>query len=382
VPLRTSRVLLSGGLLLAACPFLFGAAPLSRPTRPDAPAQVEASGTQSASKAASASNKAGAEKSSAKSPAPVRKGSGAKAGRPVSAESFCKALGLTFRWVERDKSFTCSKEGLKLEFEVDSRECFLGGQRVFLGEPVRSSKVGPVLSHIDVEKLVYPFVSPGRGAGKPPGTRIVVLDPGHGGVDAGKINTTLGVNEKTFTLDTALRTKKLLEARGFKVVLTRKDDRFLELAERPELTDKQNGDLFVSIHFNSVESKADKVTGVEVFTLTPQWQLSTDQSPDPIYAPIPNSGNSFDHWNAALGAALHKELVSGLKASDRGLKRSRFAVLRLAPCPAVLIEAGYLSNNAEARQIATPKYRQLIAESIAAGIERYADAVEKARKAR
>ena len=140
--------------------------------------------------------------------------------------------------------------------------------------------------------------------------------------------------------------------------------------------------LFISLHFNSVENKADSVTGVEVFTLAPQWQLSSDQKPDPVYAPLHNPGNDHDHWNTVIGASLHKALLDELKVSDRGMKRSRFAVLRLAPCPAVLVESGYLSNDAEARRIATPQYRQKIAEAIAEGVDHYAQSLEAARRAR
>jgi N-acetylmuramoyl-L-alanine amidase len=80
------------------------------------------------------------------------------------------------------------------------------------------------------------------------------------------------------------------------------------------------------------------------------------------------------------GAAVHTRLLDGLGATDRGLKRARFAVLLPVDCPAVLIEAGFLSNQAEAAKIATPAYRQKIAEAIGAGIGHYHDRLRAAAR--
>ncbi|MFA5265187.1 MAG: N-acetylmuramoyl-L-alanine amidase, partial [Opitutaceae bacterium] len=237
-------------------------------------------------------------------------------------------------------------------------------------------------SLIDADKLLAPIMQPGSGASSVPGLKTIVLDPGHGGNDAGMINKHLGICEKNLTLDTVLRLKKVLESNGYRVILTRKDDRRVELPERPAVAEKADADLFVSVHFNSVEQGAEKVTGVEVFTMTPQYQLSTDQKTDPQYASIPNPGNAQDHWNAVLGFSVHKRLLQDLEIPDRGLKRGRLAVLRLCVCPAVLIESGYLSNEAEARKLGTSKYRQRIAEAIAAGIHDYAIAIDAARRMR
>ena len=79
-----------------------------------------------------------------------------------------------------------------------------------------------------------------------------------------------------------------------------------------------------------------------------------------------------DTANALLGYSLHRQLVTDLKASDSGYKRYRLAVLRTLACPGVLVEAAYLSNDAEARRVATPEFRQQIAEAVAEGISNYA----------
>ena len=82
--------------------------------------------------------------------------------------------------------------------------------------------------------------------------------------------------------------------------------------------------------------------------------------------------NEHDHWNAVLGYQIHRAMINGLKSADRGLKRFRYSVLRSVDCPAVLVEAAFLSNDAEGRKVSTPAYRQRIAESIARGIKQYA----------
>jgi N-acetylmuramoyl-L-alanine amidase len=298
----------------------------------------------------------------------------------VAASSIASRFGLRLSQVNNDRQFTMRSSAWLLQFEVDSRDCIIGGQRVFLGAPVRMIRGEPHFSRIDADRLISPILRPGYGQSAVPRLRTIVLDAGHGGSDSGKTNAKLGLMEKTLTLDTVMRIKRLLERDGYRVLLTRSDDRFVPLPDRPELAEKSDADLFVSVHFNSVVNSADTVTGIEVYTMAPRNQLSTDQHPDPTYAPIANPGNANDHWNSVLGYAVHKSLQDELSVSDRGMKRSRYAVLRLAPCPAVLIESGFLSNDVEARRLATPSYRQRIAEGIASGIARYATLLEGARR--
>jgi N-acetylmuramoyl-L-alanine amidase len=275
----------------------------------------------------------------------------------------------------------------RLDLEADSREAWLNGVRVFLGDPVRVHKGGLYLSRLDADKLLTPILQPGVGVILPAEVKTIMLDPGHGGHDPGMQNARLGLTEKTLTLDTVQRLKKLLEAQGFKVRLTRDSDRNLargkanDLRARVDAAAEAAADLFISVHYNSVESGADRVTGIEVYTLTPQFQFShSDPGRADSTVGIANLGNRYDHWNALLGYTLHRELVTKLKASDRGLKRGRLAVLRLAPCPAVLVEAGFLSNDEEAKKIATPAYRQQVAEAIADAVRQYANTIAGVRK--
>ena len=177
--------------------------------------------------------------------------------------------------------------------------------------------------------------------------------------------------EKTFALDVSKRLGAILSSQGFEIVFTREDDTYLSLAERAIATNAAKADLFISVHFNAAGRSA--VNGVETYTMTPRHQRSTSSvQPDPSDH-TDEPGNAFDAWNTVLGFSMHRALLQKLGASDRGLKRARFAVLRLAECPGVLVEAGYLSNESEARKIATEDYRAEIAEGLANGITAYAN---------
>jgi N-acetylmuramoyl-L-alanine amidase len=185
--------------------------------------------------------------------------------------------------------------------------------------------------------------------------------------------------EKTFALDVALRLRSLLEAKGYQVVLTRADDRFIALSERPALANRARADLFVSIHFNSAPSS---VQGTEVFTFAPQGQRSVESwaagaSDDRERTADPS--NRFDAWNAIAAHALHGALLAKLGTADRGQKIRHLAVLRGLNCPGVLVEAAFLSHPAEVQRVATPAYRQRIAEGIADGVVAYAAQFAAAR---
>ncbi|HTZ19887.1 MAG TPA: N-acetylmuramoyl-L-alanine amidase [Opitutaceae bacterium] len=297
----------------------------------------------------------------------------------VDATEFGARFGLKFTWLEDEKRFLLKSATTTWEIKVDSRESMLDGQRVFLGDPVRLSKGRPYFSRIDAERLLTPILQPGWGETRVPALHTIVLDPGHGGKDTGKVNERLRVQEKDLALDTALRLKQRLEQDGYRVALTRDTDRAVELTERATVARQEKADLFLSIHYNSVENDVERVSGVEVYTMTPQHQLSADQRPDD-QVDVFNEGNRYDHWNAVLGDVLHRQLLRELKVSDRGYKRGRLAVLRLAPCPAILIESGYLSQDAEARKIATPAYRQKIADAIADGVQAYAAILDRLQK--
>jgi N-acetylmuramoyl-L-alanine amidase len=307
----------------------------------------------------------------------------------VAVRDLAKRFGLKPAWAKPGVLLTLSDaRGVRFSFEKDQRDFYLDGARVFLGDLTYQSGDDLWVPKLDVIKTIAPIFAPAdHPAFLPPPPKVIVLDPGHGGTDPGKQNQALKLDEKVMTLDVAQRLKKILELRGYQVVLTRTTDtRFsnspaVDLPLRAEFANKAAADLFISIHFNAVDRNPERVSGVETYVLTPQFQVSTQPESDKAMLKEYYPGNRQDTANALLGYQLHRQLVKDLKASDRGFKRYRYAVLRTLACPGVLVEAAYLSNDVEARRVATPEFRQQIAEALAEGIAGYAATLAALRPA-
>lgn len=296
-----------------------------------------------------------------------------------------KRLGLKVGWTLSSREVVLTDKDNRLELASDRLEVVLNGQRIFLGQAPVSRGGNLYLSKIDLERCLVPLVRPALLGLPKAAPKTIVIDPGHGGPDTGKFNGVLGLFEKTYTLDTSLRLKKILEARGWKVVLTRSDDRQLkpgkqdDLQRRAQIADEVDADVFVSIHFNSVAEQVEKVSGAEVYRFTPQHQAPVTRTLRRLDDEVLNPGNGNDVWNSLLAYSIQRRLLRELKLDDRGFKHDRLAVLRLVSCPAVLIEGGFLSNTTEARRIANATYRQQLAEAIANGLGAYASQLQSLR---
>jgi N-acetylmuramoyl-L-alanine amidase len=308
---------------------------------------------------------------------------GRKIGRVdhVALADAARQLALKLTWIDPGKKLMLAGPGARAEIETDTRDITVNGVRVFLGDPVAGVSGQAYVSRVDYERCLVPMLRPGLGVAARPPPKTIVLDAGHGGSDPGKINAKLKVNEKTFTLDVARRAKRLLEAAGFRVVLTRDDDSFVALPQRAALANLARADAFVSLHFNALANDT-KTSGVEVYTFAPRFQRSTnawgptEKNDTEDYA---SPGNRFDHWNVALAHALHRRFVGDLKTPDRGKKLMHLAVLRPLNCPGVLLECGFLTSETEARKIATAGYRQQLAVALTAGIRDYAATLARPR---
>lgn len=287
-----------------------------------------------------------------------------------------RSYGLQVSWPVPGRQLRLRSQWTTLEFEGGSREASWNGVRLFLGEAVQPRGGSLAISPTDLRAVLRPLLDP-SAVPSPGPARLVVIDAGHGGSDPGTENRALKLQEKTFTLDVARRLKEDLERRGFQARLVRSADvrlartQLTDLKRRAAVANRAAADIFISIHFNSLPDSPG-TSGVETYALTPAGQRSTSAPSRSRSNRLVHAGNRHDHWNAVLAAAVHRQLLAKLGAVDRGLKRARFAVLREVRSPAVLIEAGFLSNRAEARRISTPAYRQSIAEAIAAGIGDYA----------
>ena len=170
----------------------------------------------------------------------------------------------------------------------------------------------------------------------------IMLDAGHGGSDYGAIRE--GINEKDITLEITQRVDSILRSKGYKTVLVREDDSFVSLEERAEINEKEDPELFVSIHVNSAVSKDP--SGIET-----HWYHD----------------NSKD-----LAQIIHKHMTKNIPNSiDRGLFKSKFYVINHTKAPAVLCEIGFLSNDAERNELITENRKQKTAKAIADGIIEY-----------
>jgi N-acetylmuramoyl-L-alanine amidase len=287
---------------------------------------------------------------------------------PVRLRDWARAIGFEATWIEPQKKLRLQGRFNEIIFEADRREIAFNGVRVFLGEPPKFARGTLEISPLDRDRLLLPVLAPRQLEARPP-VRTIVLDAGHGGKDQGTRNEELKLLEKDLSLDVVGRLKTRLEARGFKVVLTRRDDTFVDLVDRPKVAATAGADLFLSIHFNAGPAP---VNGIETYALTPQYQRSTasDEAKEEDNTAVP--GNRLDPWNALLGYSMHRQLQANLGGFDRGLKRARFVVIRdLAACPGILIECGYLSNQAEAKLISGAAYRDKLAAAIVAGVDAY-----------
>jgi N-acetylmuramoyl-L-alanine amidase len=219
------------------------------------------------------------------------------------------------------------------------------------------------------------------------GVRRIILDAGHGGTHLGTVSTS-GLQEKDVTLDLAERAKRLLVAQGFEVVLTRAGDDTLSLKQRATAANQTRGDIFVSIHLNSLEPAS--VRGIETFYLGP--------GEAPEHEAIAENENQHSGYSLAdlrtlldniyvdarrdeskrLAQSVQDAIVRRLKTTDaaitdRGVKTAPFVVLVATDMPAILAEVSCLSNAEEAERLGTDAYRQTIAEALVLGIQSFVD---------
>ncbi len=308
----------------------------------------------------------------------------------VTATDLALWLGFKGTWTEPLKTIALVDKINPVnhaELTADAREAGVNGLRVFLGEKVFQRDGHLYISRTDAERALAPLLRPGLGAVLPPPSKIIVIDPGHGGEDPGAENKAFGLREKTLTLDVALRLKKLLEAAGFQAVMTREGDtalsgnKVIDLSLRPNLANRAHADLFISIHFNAA---AKDTRGTEVFTYAPRAQHAADwwgqlSHQDSALETTEQPVNRFDRWSSALAGALHRRMLQTLKTEDRGKKIAHWAVLKTLNCPGVLVEPAIITNDSDARRVAVPAFRQQIAEALAAGVMDYAATLDSLR---
>jgi len=259
---------------------------------------------------------------------------------------------------------------LMMKWTVGTQAIFVNNIKFNLSLNVAEINGQALISTIDLAKLIDPVVRPSY-IKKPIDFDMVVIDPGHGGHDTGAKGTK-GF-EKDYNLDLSLRLKAGLERRGFRTLMTRNQDVFLDLGQRVAIANAQKKAIFISIHHNSIGTRS--AAGVETYALAPQGTESTNNGPTPSGWTSMMNGNIRDAENIALATAVHAHVIHDLKPIDRGIKRARFNVLAGINKPAILYEGGFLTNPTESLKIHDPAYRQRAAESIADAVVKFKNAV-------
>lgn len=197
-----------------------------------------------------------------------------------------------------------------------------------------------------------PTISPSRPASNAPYNKeVIVLDAGHGGYDPGAQGTLDGktINESDLTLSIANKVKNILEQNGYTVLMTRTDDTYKTLTERPAVANENLAALFISIHINSVNNIPD-AHGTEVY-----YAISSDS----LFHNVKSS---------VLARNVISSMIDSMGSFNRGVKTAEHAVTKRANMPSCLVEVGFISNEDELRKMCDSAYQTKVAQGIANGI--------------
>jgi N-acetylmuramoyl-L-alanine amidase len=249
----------------------------------------------------------------------------------------------------------------------------------------------PITSKVPLKPL-QPAIATLVPPPKPSQTRpVVVIDPGHGGVDPGALASG-GIKEKDLTLAYAKALKQALVASGrYQVVLTREDDRFIQLRDRIRIAERAGGDVLISLHANT--HKSGKIRGASVYTVS-------EKASDREAARLAESENAADQLAGVnltnytddvrdilrdltaretknLSNHFAETLISEVGKVNRLLPNTHrfagFVVLKSITVPSILFEIGYLSHPEEARQLRSRAHRDKMIASMVRAIDRYFD---------
>ena len=195
-------------------------------------------------------------------------------------------------------------------------------------------------------------------------TKVIFLDPGHGGRDSGAFY--YNIAEKDLNMQVYKKLRKELEGLGYTVLTSRESDVYVDfVTERSKMVNKTNADMFISIHFNATSNSASNVSGIQTY--------SYEQNPDyptKINSQWHNHPDRISESNR-LAAAIHSSLLAETGAKNAGLLHGSFAVLRETNKPAVLLELGYMSNFDENQRIRNDAYQNKLVKGIVKGIQQY-----------
>lgn len=319
----------------------------------------------------------------------------------VPLSKLCRAYDLDCKWDDVVRTSTIESTRGRIVLRCGSRMILVNGTEKKLDRPV-SMDGGTVFVPMSFVRnnfaAVIGEVQPGTPAAPESAAkytiRTIVLDPGHGGNDPGALGGRTRVREKNMTLALARSLKDVLKDNGIRVVMTRDSDTFVPLAKRARIANNSGADLFVSLHINASRSRSLK--GFECYFLS----NATDDNARALEATENATLKLGEDADAEMSGRLERTLwdmtltenrresailagyicdsvKNDINIGNRGLRTARFYVLKYTRIPAVLVEAGYISNKYDEAKLKDPAFLKEIAKAVAGGIMRFKQEYER-----
>ncbi|MDD5678343.1 MAG: N-acetylmuramoyl-L-alanine amidase [Kiritimatiellae bacterium] len=279
-------------------------------------------------------------------------------------------------YTARGKNLALRTKFNTFNFEGDTRKVVFNNTLIWLNAPVARHWGTWTIRDLDVDKTIVPLINPSQTL-KSESWRLVVLDPGHGGEDRGASDLRRGLEEKHITLELARRVQAILRKYNVEARLTRDGDQTTDLDKRCILANRWGADLFVSIHLNAAANSDS--SGIETHILPPAGCPITASAFVSARDRTAFCGNRHDEANVILGYYLQRPLIKYTRQEDRGVRRSRFYVIRNVACPAALVECGFISSRNDRIKIMTAAYRDNVVRGISEGILTYLNMVKRAQ---
>ncbi|MCM8784801.1 MAG: N-acetylmuramoyl-L-alanine amidase [Candidatus Omnitrophica bacterium] len=315
----------------------------------------------------------------------------------ISLKSFLKIIN-SDNWAKiEDRVFLFSDE-TQIKFRIDDTTVIVGGKKIEIKNPPKEVEGEVLIPVEDFSKIFSDFKTPEKKEEtkkivseeeKINKKFIIVIDPGHGGHDAGAIGN-FGLKEKDVNLDVCLRLEKYLKKQlenypFIEIYLTRKEDIFISLEERINIAKTFNADIFFSVHTNSSRLNRYEATGFETYypyskvvtDILPKSNNEEEQSEgkndESVLTKILNNLNETDIIDESriLAECVQEKLAERLIIPDRGAKRGNFYVLKYTPMISVLTEIGFICNPNIEFNLKDIEVRQAIAETLGKSIIEY-----------
>ena len=314
----------------------------------------------------------------------------------ISAAKVCDFYGLDYKYDSFARVAVIQKGSNRIVIRPEGERALVNGEMVKIDRPAVLS-AGALFIPLSFVKnnlsAVIGYIPPAKVQAEREGPKrftikAIVLDPGHGGNDPGAIGRRSHSKEKDLTLQLARKLEAILQDAGIKVIMTRDSDIFIPLPRRSEIANKSGADFFVSVHINASRSRSlrgfecyylsnatdDNARALEAFentTLKMDEAASAEHSKllDKTLWDMTLTENRLE--SAGLANSICDSIDASLAIGNRGVRTARFYVLKHTNIPAVLVEAGYVSNKYEELKLKDPEFLNRIAESVAQGILKY-----------